>query len=225
MLAFGLPKIDESFPGVQRGHLTALVGHRVCRAFSFLLGVRCQLPIRKGGMNCRAIYVDGGNTFDPYRVSAIAQKHRLEPRCVLEKILISRAFTSYQLTAVIFEKLEEALKKYRSKLVIIADAMGLFLDKDLPVTEGRDVFMKMTEYLSELAATRRIIIVVTCSRQRDLGRSIFLRSVLLERANTVIGFRKSRGVLRFAVERHPSLMSLVVDLPSNLVTMDRFVEA
>jgi hypothetical protein len=176
-------------------------------------------------MNCRAIYVDGGNTFNPYRVSAIAQKHHLEPRCVLEKILISRAFTSYQLTAVIFEKLEEAVKKYRPKLVIIADAMGLFLDKDLPVTEGRDVFMKMTKHLSNLAATRRIIIVVTCSRQHNPDRSIFLKSVLFGRANTVMRFRKSRGILQFAVERHPSLMSLVVDLPSSLATMDRFVEA
>lgn len=202
-----------------------LVGHPICKVFSFILGVRCQLPIRKGGMNCRAIYVDCGNTFDPYRISAIAQKHSLEPKCVLEKIMISRAFTSYQLTALVFEKLEEALKKYRSKLVILSDVTGLFLDQDVPVEEGRDVFMKITQYLSELASTRRIIIVATCFRQRYSSRSTFLRSVLFGRANTVIGLRESRGVLKFAVERHPSLMSLAVDLPSNAVTIDMFTEA
>jgi len=100
------------------------------------------LPFKKGGLNSRVVYVDGGNTFDPYAVSAIAQEYGLEPKSVLEKILISRAFTAYQLTALVFEKLEEALKRYRSKLVIVSDITRLFLDRDVPKIRAVTSFSK-----------------------------------------------------------------------------------
>jgi len=225
LLALGLPKIDDAFPGFQRGDFAVLFGHPICRTLSFLLGVRCQLPLRKDGLNSRAVYIDGGNTFDPYAVSAIAQEYGLEPKSVLENIFISRAFTAYQLTALIFEKLEGALKRYRSKLVIISDITELFLDRDVPKKEGMDVFMEMIWYLLELASRRRAIIVATCFPQRYSRRGMFLESVLFGRANTVIGLKESRGALKFVLELHPNIKPFTVDFPSNAVTMDMFMEA
>ena len=225
LLAFGIPEIDDGFPGFQRGKLAVLFGHPICKTLSFLLSVRCQLPIKKEGLNCRAVYVDCGNTFDPYSVSAIAQKYSLEPKCVLENILISRAFTAYQLAPLIFEKLEAALKRYRSKFVIISDVTRLFQDRDVPEKKSRDTFIKMTRYLSELASTRRTIIVATCFHQSHSNRSLFLKSALLGRASTVIRLKASRGVLKFTLEYHPSLTPFAVDFPSNAVTMDMFMEA
>lgn len=223
-LAFGIPKIDDVFPGFLRGDFAVLYGHRLCRTLSFLLSVRCQLPIRKGGLNSKVVYIDGGNTSDPYSVAAIAREYGLEPKSVLEKIFVSRAFTAYQLTALVFEKLEQALKTYRSKLAIVSDITGLFLDRDVPKKEGRDVFTKMTRYLSELASRRGAIIVATCFPRRYPDRSHFLQAMLFGRASTVIGLKKSRGVLKLALERHQSLEPFMIDFPSNAVTMDMFVE-
>lgn len=225
VLTLGLPKIDAAFQGFQRGEFAVLFGHPICRTLSFIVGVRCQLPIKEGGLNCRAVYIDGGNTFNLYGVSAIAREDGLEPKSVLQNILISRAFTAYQLTALIFEKLEAALKRYRSKLVIISDIAGLFLDRDVPKKEVMDVFMKMTQYLSQLASRRRAIIIATCFRRRYSSRSLFLESVLFGRASTVIWLKESRGALKFVLERHPSFKSFAVDFPSNAVTMDTFMEA
>ena len=88
MLALGIPKLDEAFPGFQSGDFAVLVGQPLSTMLSFLLSVRCQLPFEKGGLNSRVVFVDGGNTFDPYAVSAIAQEYGLEPRSVLEKIQV-----------------------------------------------------------------------------------------------------------------------------------------
>lgn len=225
VLSFGIPRIDEAFPGFQRGDLAVLFGHHLCKMLSFLLSVRCQLPFRKGGLSSRVIYIDGRNTFDPYAVSAIAQDYGLEPKSVLEKIFVSRAFTAYQLSALVFEKLEEALKRYRSKLVVVSDIAGLFLDRDVPKIEGRDIFFKMTQHLSNLASRRRAVVVATYFARPYSIRSLFLESVLYGRASTVVGLKESRGVLRFVLESHPIVEPFVIDFPSNVVTMDMFMEA
>jgi len=224
-LALGIPKLDEAFPGFQSGDFAVLVGHPLSTMLSFLLSVRCQLPFKKGGLNSRGVYIDGGNTFDPYAVSAIAQEYGLEPRSVLEKTFISRAFTAYQLTALVFEKLEEALKTYMSKLVIVSDITGLFLDRDVPRIEGRDLFMKMTHYLSDLASKRRAVIMASYFPRPYSSRNLFLESVLLGRASTVIRFKESKGGFEFALEDHPNIKPFAIDFPSNAVTIDMFTEA
>jgi len=224
-LSFGIPRIDKAFPGFQRGDFAVLFGHPLCKMLSFLLSVRSQLPLGKGGLNSKVVYIDGGNTFDPYTVSAIAQEYCLKPNSVLEKIFVSRAFTAYQLTALVFEKLEEALKKYRSKLVVVSDIAGLFLDRDVPKIEGRDIFFKMTQHLSHLASGRRAIVVASYFPRPYSIRSLFLESVLYGRASTVVGLKESRGVLKFVLESHPSVEPFAIDFPSNAVTMDMFMEA
>jgi len=223
-LALGIPKIDDVFPGFQRGDFAVLYGHPICMALLRILEVRCQLPLRKGGLNSKVVYVDGGNTSDPYGVAAVAREYGLEPKSVLEKVFVSRAFTAYQLTALVFEKLEHALKTYRSKLAIVSDITGLFLDRDVPRKEGRDIFTKMTRYLSELASRRGGIIVATYFPRRYSRRNHFLEVVLFGRASTVIGLKESRGVLKLALERHRSLKPFMIDFPSNVVTMDMFME-
>jgi len=224
VLALGIQKVDEVFHGFQRGDLTVLVGHPLYTLLLFLLSVRCQLPFRKGGLNSRAVYIDGGNSFDLYAVSAIAQEYGLEPRAVLEKILISRAFTAYQLTELVFEKLEKILKRYRSKFVVISDITGLFLDRDVPETEGRNIFLKMIHHLSEVASRRRAVIVTSYIPRPYSSGSLFLESILLGRASTVIRFNESQCGLKFTLEEHPNINPCSMDVPSNAVAMDMFVE-
>jgi len=225
MLSFGIPRIDEAFSGFQRGDFAVLFGHRLCRTLMFLLSVRSQLPFKKGGLNSRVVYIDGRNTFDPYAISAIAQQCGLEPKSVLQKILISRAFTAYQLTALIFEKLEKALKRYRSKLVIVSDITGLFLDRDVPKIESTGIFMKMIQYLLNLASRRRAVIIASYFPRCYSSKSLFLESVLLGRANVLLGVKRSRGILKFALEKHPRIKPFAIDFPSDGVTMDMFMEA
>ncbi|UCE57961.1 MAG: hypothetical protein JSW19_01865 [Candidatus Bathyarchaeota archaeon] len=224
VLALGIPKLDEFFPGFQNGDFAVLVGRPLCTKLSFLLSVRCQLPLRKGGLNSRVVYIDGGNTFDPYVVSAIAQEYGLEPRSVLKRIVVSRAFTVYQLTALVFERLEETLKRYRSKLVVISDICGLFLDRDVPKIEGRNLFLKITRYLLEVASRRQAIVVASYF-PRLHPRSHFLEAVLFGRTGIVISFKECAGGLKFVLEDHPSIKPFTIDLPSNPGTMDMFIEA
>ncbi|UCE44425.1 MAG: hypothetical protein JSV57_02815 [Candidatus Bathyarchaeota archaeon] len=182
------------------------------------------MPFRKGGLNSRAVFIDGGNTFDPYAVSVIAQDNGLKPRSTLEKILISRAFTAYQLAELVFEKLENVLKIYRSKLVVVSDIIGLFLDRDVPEIECRNIFLELSHHLLEVASRRRAVVVASYLTRPYSSRSLFLESVLLGRAGTVMRFQESTRGLRCTLEEHQNIKSFSIDLLSDAVTMDIFTE-
>ena len=143
--------INQLFPGFARGDFAVLYGSQFVLSLSSLLCVRAQLPTQLGGLGSDVVFVDGGNTFRLYQVARLAQLHQLNPKEVLERIYISRAFTAYQMTSLIMEKLKETVKRYDAKLVIISDIAGFFLDKDIPDEEARRVFSQVTAYLSTFA--------------------------------------------------------------------------
>lgn len=151
-LTFGVGEFDQLLDGFELGQFVVFYGSRLSHVLSELLCVRAQLSYELGGLNSSAIFVDGGNVFDPYTLSLFSRLHNLDPREALEKIYISRAFTAYQLTSLIFEKMQKALKKFESKLVVVSDISGLFLDRDVPKTEARDIFNSLTVYLSDFAS-------------------------------------------------------------------------
>jgi hypothetical protein len=216
--------MDKVFSGFQRGDFAVLFGDSLCRSLLFRLCVRCQLPFRKGGLNSSVVYVDGGNAFDLYSVSSIAQKYSLEPSSVLGRIFISRAFTAYQMYTLVFEKLEEALKKYSPRLVVVSDIVDLFLDRDVPRQEGDDSFKEMTQRLVDLTSKWRIITVATYSPRSQSPRRRFLQSILFASATTVMEMRKINGVSKFNLLHHPTLKPFEIVFPSEGVKLDLFME-
>jgi predicted ATP-dependent serine protease len=223
-LSFGLENIDELFPGFVSGDFAVLYGLPTCLYLSFLLSVRCQLSRKRGGLDSSVIFIDGGNSFDVYTTSSIAQQYGLDPKQVLEKIYISRAFTAYQLTSLILEKLKEAFSSFKSKLVIVSDIISLYLDRDVPKTEAVDVFHKLTNYLSKFARENKVIVVATHFLRFRSVRSMFFESVLFGRADVLIRVKDSRGVLRFVLEKHPRYGLGEVEFPFDRVTLERFME-
>jgi len=68
----------------------------------------CSLRFASGydGLCSSVVFVDGGNSFSPYLIGDVARGYRFEPRNVLERVYVSRAFIAYQFSALVLEKLE-----------------------------------------------------------------------------------------------------------------------
>ena len=222
-LPLGLPLVDDVFPGFEPGDFAVIHGVS-SNLVLFELCVRCQLPPAKGGLNSSAVFVDGGNIFNPYVVAEIARGYGLNPKEILRRIFISRAFTAYQFSSLILERLENAIRKFRSKLVTVSDISGLFLDRDVPKTEAQDLFMKVCGKLENIANERKAIVVASYGRRRGSSRSLFLETVLYGRASTVLSFKQSRGVLKFSLESHPRLKPFTVELRGNETRLTDFME-
>jgi len=202
-----------------------LYGTSTVLTLSSLLCVRAQLPNQLGGLGTNVVFVDGGNTFRLYQISRIAQLHQLDPKKVLKRIYISRAFTAYQMTSIILERLKETINKYNAKLVVISDIAGLYLDRDVPKEEVKRVFSQLTTYLSKFAEENQLIILAVYPPHYRSRRNTFLHALTCGRANIVISIRPSKYGQNFILEKHPRLILGYAEFPSANLTLTEFMES
>jgi hypothetical protein len=225
LLSFNMENIDTIFPGFMLGDFAIVHGLPSVLTLSLLLAVRAQLPYQLGGLESSVVFVDGGNTFRLYKVSRLARLHHLKPRNVLQRIFISRAFTAHQMTSIILDKLEEAVTRYDARLLIISDFQGLYLDKDIPPEESREVFTQVAAYLSKFAEDKSVIVLATCLPHGYSRRSAFFDAVLCARSNVTISIGKRPTYpfeKQFTLQKHPMFKLATVDFQSENLTLKDF---
>ncbi|MFW6117458.1 MAG: hypothetical protein ACOC6G_02615 [Thermoproteota archaeon] len=220
----GLGVLDQGLCAVQPGRFTVVYGSAPRVNFGLWCSVMCQLTREQGGWGSPTVFVDGGNTFNPYFVSSLARKNCLSPRSALQGIFISRAFTAYQLTQLVFQRLGQALEEYQSQLAIISDLTTLFLDRDISPEEVEHIFYQLTSHLSQLTQKRNLAILVTHPPSNS-KQGVYLQDILHQRADILVKIEENQQVLKLEVEKHPELESKPVQLPINSpVTLESFME-
>lgn len=82
------------------------------------LAVAVQLPVEDGGLGGKAVFIDTEQTFRPERIQDMAKALGLDPKTVLENILVARAYNSdHQI--LLAEKAEDVIKNQGVKLLIV----------------------------------------------------------------------------------------------------------
>ena len=221
-LSLNINGVDVLFPGFAFGDFAVLHCSSAVKSLLTRLCVRAQLPYQLGGLETNVLFVDGGNSFNLYDVSSFAQTCELNPRKVLEKIFVSRAFTAYQLTSLVFEHLQTAIESYESKIIVLSDLARLYLDSDVPKKEAQKVFLQLTGYLSDFAKKNRIILVTSYPSAFWSKNSRFFKEVLCSRANVVASVRNFRGRRCFVLEKHPIFSLGKAEFPFDEVTLADF---
>ena len=224
-LSLNIENVDCLFPGFMLGDFAVLHGSPAVQSLLTRLCVRAQLPYQLGGLETNVLFVDGGNSFRLYDVSAFAQACELDPREVLGKIFVSRAFTAYQLTSLVFEQLQSAIESYDSKFVILSDLAQLYLDSDVPKKEAQEVFLQLTAFLADFAKKNRVILVATHPPHFWSKSSRFFKEVLCGRADVVASVRKFKDRPYFVLDKHPVFNLGKTQFPSSEVTLADFLEA
>jgi Rad51 len=225
LFSLNMPGVDELFPGFAPGDFAVLYGSPSVISLTSLLCIRAQLPAQLGGLGSNVVFIDGGNTFRLYKIARLAQLHQLNPREVLDRIFISRAFTAYQLTSLILDKLEETIQKYNAKLVVISDIAGFFLDNDIPHEEAQRVYSQIISYLSSFAKKHQIIIIATYLPYSDNKRSSLFQEITCSKANAVLSFSQTMYTRDVALEKHPFFVLGTAELPSENLTLTDFMGA
>ena len=122
-----------------------------------------------------ALFVDGGNSFNPYALSKMVKSFSEEPRKVLPKIHVARAFTEYQMDALI-HGLQDAVKQWNPSVLAISYLPTLFSGPD-----GMRLFEPLIEHLKLLTESSGIITAIT-----SFGGSWYGDRLLASRADRVI---------------------------------------
>lgn len=222
-LTLNMPQVDTLFPGFIPGDFAILQGSPSVISLASLLCVRAQLPTQIGGLASKVVFIDGGNKFRLYKIARLSQLHQMDPKQVLERIYISRAFTAYQLTSLLMEKLEETVKKYNAKVVVISDIAGFFLDEDVDNEEACSIYGQVLNYLSGFARKNKVIIIATYLPYHSSKRNNILKEVSCSKANVVLSFSKTLYTSEVTLEKHPSYVLGTADFPSENVTLMDFM--
>ena len=89
------------------------------------LAVNVQMPVDKGGLGGKALYIDTEGTFRPERVIEMAKGKGLDPKKTLDNILVARAYNSDH-QVLLTDKAEEIIKKEGIRLIIVDSLTSAF---------------------------------------------------------------------------------------------------
>jgi hypothetical protein len=187
--------------------------------------VKAQLPTQLGGLQSTVVFIEGGNTFRLYQIAQLAQIHHLNPKKVLDNIFISRAFTAYQETHLIMHQLKEAIKTYNSKLVIISDFAGYFLDTDISEVEALRIFSHVATFVSNFARENHVIVIATYPQHADTLRNSLLHKQTFAKANVVLSISRTAYARKIALEKHPYLPLGAAELQNESLTIADFADS
>jgi len=128
--------------------------------------------------------VDGTNRFDVYYITDFARRlagqqqgRRRTPEEFLRNIFISRAFTCFQMEAVITDRLLPFVRERESPVVIIFGLLDTFYDEQAPLHEVRASLGRIITALRRLKA-ERIAVLLACTDLRPASaerRDLFPR--------------------------------------------------
>ena len=201
-LTFGVEAFDSVLT-LNFGQFATFQGNPA-HALSMLLCVRAILP-QPLGPNCDAIFVDGGNNFDPYSISDNSVEHGLDPEKVLERLHVSRAFTHHQLASIIVDKLPHAIEEFKAKLVVVSDITELYCDPDVRGDDKDDslrIFRKAVHTLRALTGQYHCLILATNLERRNSQMERSLEYA----AHVSVTIERKSGLTQFTLLKHPHLL-------------------
>ncbi len=169
---------------------------------SLVLDLGTGLAARAALGGQRVLYLDGANAFDPYIPARMAREAGLDPRPVLDRLFISRAFTCHQLETLLADRLEPAVRARRPGLVVISGWGHLFHDENVPLREA----MRLLE--STVAAVRRLAergtpVLATHEHAPKVPRPRPLAACLARAATVVIRVDHHEGLIRLTAPKGP----------------------
>jgi hypothetical protein len=114
----------------------------------------------------RTVYwVDAANRFNAHALSKRARELGMDPRAVLSRIRLARAFNGFQLTTLV-----RGVARFPPSPVVLADPLAPFYDEDFPFEDARRAF---GEFLSGLADVPGPVLALVADRPAPPQREDF----------------------------------------------------
>ena len=135
----------------------------------------------------KVIFIDaGGKNNSPdsfYRCVNFARQYGLDIKKVLQSIVVSRAFTIYQLADLIIYELPRVIQQLEAKVILISDLLNMFVcDPQIKIEEGERMIKEIINSLRKISSTtNNTLIVVSLCRHHHHHYSSFSSSDLYEK--------------------------------------------
>jgi DNA-directed RNA polymerase subunit RPC12/RpoP len=167
-LTFDIEKIDSLLNLNAHGSLCIIGEQRYTQLLTDRLCVHSLLPKRYGGIivgepgNCsKIIVIDAGNCTDVYQLVDFARQYGLEIKKVLQRIVVSRVFTIYQLAHLINFGLPKIIEQFSStsKIIVIYGLLHQFVsDSQIDMADAKQLIKEIASSLRKISKDRFIIV-------------------------------------------------------------------
>jgi len=143
--------MDITFPGLplQTGTFTLVTAPSAARQQMLLLAARLAVltPL---------VVLDAGNSFNALQIARLLRrwKSSAEVHIILNQILISRAFTCYQVVQLL------AQKHAAETPILLLDMLSTFHDENISLAERQLLLKKCLAKLGELRITNPLIVSI-----------------------------------------------------------------
>lgn len=153
------PDTPALFPWMARrfapGEATLWVGP--ARATETLLEILYAGCAAAGG---RISLLEGANRFHPYRIGERARSFGIDPGEALDRIRLARAFTAYQMIALVDGWARE-VRRTRPTFLVAHEVPSLFFESEFPQEERGPLLAHAARTLADLARSTRLPMLIT----------------------------------------------------------------
>ncbi len=144
----------KPLPALLSGEINLLDGDR--ESVSSFMHAFCAEHIAVQG---KVVWVDGGNALDPLLLSRMLRSRRCSTRYSLDRVTVARAFTAYQMSSIIEDRLPEKVHEESPSLIMVTALSALFADSDVDGRESRELIRRSMDSLDTLASEGRTVLV------------------------------------------------------------------
>ncbi|HEX9677703.1 hypothetical protein [Nitrososphaera sp.] len=131
------------------------------------LCVRALLPTNHGGLDSPyVVIVDAGNKSDFYQTVDFIRQYGLNIRKALDRIIVSRTFTIYQLRSLLRE-LPKVAQRYQARAVVIPGLLDLFDDPNIKRKEAERVVGRISKSIAEIS--NRLLVITSLQDGKYTG--------------------------------------------------------
>ncbi len=214
--ATSIPTLDRLLGPFEAGRIT-LIDSSSDYVFH-LTSLLCVRAVMEGS---DVVFVDGGNSIDPYGIASVAKRVGLERLEVLPRISVARAFTCHQMATLLNEMLAPRVSETGARLVVLSCLPAMFLDEDVPALEAHQLFLRSMRAVRQVTRDFGTVTVATNAGLAKLHRRRGIRRILYETVDRWARFQHHRGGLRITV---PDLgvEELYRPVPANQATLDDY---
>jgi hypothetical protein len=213
-----VPTLDAFIRGLRPSNLTLIdSSDRLLFDLTHILCVNGVSTLEQD-----VVWVDGGNSVNPYELGRICRRFGLDRADVLDSVSVARAFTAYQLVSLIDERLEAEVSRSGAGMVIVSCLPDLFQDKEMRWSESYQLIKRCVERLRDLARERELVALITNYGLMKVLQKKSLKSLLYGTADDIIRIENASRCLRISLPNRQEAM-LYHPVPHNQTTLEEFV--
>ena len=213
----GIKELDMLTGGFKTGELTYIEGDS--KIISKIPDQVCVNTYRTFEKD--SIYIDAGMCADPYKISSFARKLELDSKKVLESVHLSRAFTVHQLTTLIQDRLEDAIKRYKPKTLIIGRFPIFYLDSDVKEKEAQTLLRSNIHKIKELTVKYGLVTIFSNLDKRMQSSKRNVKNILYKNADEIILLKETDFATRVEVPKKDKT-TLILHLAKGQLRLQEF---